>query len=105
MDLQRECVAKGILEKANNPDVFCTAFEDNSGALEMARTHKARPRTKHMNLRYHFFRDRVATDGDEDDGENIHVKPVSTEDQLADIFTKAVAQELFLKFRYLILGW
>lgn len=105
MDLQRECVAKGILKRASNPDVFCTAFEDNSGALEMARTHKARPRTKHMNLRYHFFRDRIATDGEEDNGDKIHVKPVATENQLADIFTKAVAQELFLKFRYLILGW
>lgn len=105
MDLQRECVAKGILDDASNPDIFCTAFEDNSGALEMARTHKQRPRTKHMNLRYHFFRDRVATDGDEDDGEKIHVRPVDTEHQLADIFTKAVSQELFLKFRRLILGW
>ena len=105
LDIQRECVERGILTEGSTPEVFCTAFEDNSGALEMARVHKMRPRTKHINLKYHFFRSRVVQDGDEDLEGKIHVMAVDTEDQLADIFTKAVSQELFLKFRLEIMGW
>ena len=33
----------------------CTAFEDNNGALEMAKTPKMRPRTKHIAIKYHHF--------------------------------------------------
>jgi hypothetical protein len=39
--------------------VKCKAFEDNNGALEMATIHKLRPRTKHINVKYHYFRTAV----------------------------------------------
>jgi hypothetical protein len=80
------------------PKVHCKAFEDNSGALEIARLPKIRPRTKHMNNTYHHFRDYVAS-GD------IEVLPIDTEDQLADMLTKPLPNELFFKFRKLIMGW
>jgi hypothetical protein len=36
--------------------VKCKVFEDNSGALEIAKIFKARPRTKHINIRlWHFM--------------------------------------------------
>ena len=35
--------------------VHCRVFEDNSGALEIARTPKFRPRTKHLNNKLHHF--------------------------------------------------
>jgi len=98
-------VERGILEDESTPKVFCKAFEDNSGALEMARVHKMRPRTKHINLKYHFFRSRVVQDGDTDLTGKVHVVAIDTEEQLADVFTKAVSQELFLKFRMEIMGW
>ena len=41
------------------PRVHCTVFEDNSGALELARLPKIRPRTKHINQAYHHFREHV----------------------------------------------
>jgi hypothetical protein len=105
LDIQRECVERGILQETSTPEVFCTAFEDNSGALEMARVPKMRPRTKHINLKYHFFRSRVVQDGEQDIDGKVHVKPIGTAAQLADLFTKAVSQDLFLKFRKAILGW
>jgi Reverse transcriptase (RNA-dependent DNA polymerase)/GAG-pre-integrase domain len=80
------------------PQVHCKVFEDNSGALEMARVPKMRPRTKHMNLKYHHFREAVQ------DGK-VSIHAISTHDQLADIFTKPLAVELFCKFRYGIMGW
>lgn len=38
------------------PKKNCRVFEDSSGALEMATSHKYRPRTKHLGVKYHFFR-------------------------------------------------
>lgn len=55
-------------------------------------------------LKYHHFRSYVARDGEDPEGK-IHVLPIGTQDQLAEIFTKAVAQDLFLRFRKAILGW
>ena len=43
------------------PTVRCELFEDNSGALELATVHKMRPRTKHINIKYHHFWEYVQT--------------------------------------------
>jgi hypothetical protein len=43
--------------RSATPEVHCKIFEDNSGALEMASLHKFRPRTKHLHVKLHFFRD------------------------------------------------
>ena len=64
------------------PAVRCTLFEDNSGALEKASTPKMRPRTKHINIKYHHFRDHVRR-------KLISIEHVATEDQVADIFNQA----------------
>ena len=37
------------------PLIYCKAFEDNSGAMEMSCNHKLQPRTKHINVIYHHF--------------------------------------------------
>jgi hypothetical protein len=78
--------------------VLCTAFEDNSGAYEMASTPKTRPRKKHLNIKYHPFCEEV-TNG------NIIIQQIDTENQIADIFTKTLGHFLFRKFRKSILGW
>ncbi len=43
----------------SQPTVQCKVFKDNSGALELAMTPKMRPRTKHINVKFHHFRDYV----------------------------------------------
>ena len=80
------------------PTVHCKVFEDNSGALEIARLPKMRPRTKHLNVKLHHFRDYVER------GE-ISIHPISTHDQLADILTKPVNQTILEKHRKVIMGW
>jgi Reverse transcriptase (RNA-dependent DNA polymerase)/GAG-pre-integrase domain len=80
------------------PKVHCKTFEDNSGALEMARTPKLRPRTKHINIKYHHFREAVQR-------KEITIWPIDTLDQIADIFTKPLGLDLFTKLRTLIMGW
>jgi hypothetical protein len=62
MELAKELAGAGFELGTNTPKVHCKAFEDNSGALEMTKTHKLRPRTKHLNIIYHHFRE-VVEDG------------------------------------------
>ena len=59
--------------------------------------------TKHINHKYHFFRSHIYRPGD--NAGKIHLLSIDTREQLADIFTKAVSNELFRKFRKAIMGW
>ena len=56
MELAKEAKQQGVDIALNPPKVHCKVFEDNSGALEMAKLPKYRPRTKHLNNYYHHFR-------------------------------------------------
>jgi hypothetical protein len=80
------------------PKVHCSVFEDNSGALEMARIPKMRPRTKHMAVRLHHFREHVRK------GE-ITLHKVESRYQLADIATKPQPVDLFESQRESIMQW
>ena len=53
--LIQEIKEKGFQVIATIPHVYCKAFEDNSGALKLARLPKLRPRTKHINTCFHHF--------------------------------------------------
>jgi hypothetical protein len=55
-DLIREAWQHGFDFPLAPAKVHCKAFEDNSGALEMAQTPKLRPRTKDINEKYHHIR-------------------------------------------------
>jgi hypothetical protein len=59
MELVKYLSKAGFNLGTTKPQVHCKAFEDNSGALEMARTPKMRPRTKHLNIKFHHFREAV----------------------------------------------
>ena len=59
IELLKEMKRNGFKADLVNPKVHCSVFEDNTGALEIARTHKYRPRTKQLNIRLHHFLDYV----------------------------------------------
>jgi hypothetical protein len=73
-------------------------FEDNQGAVELANVPKMCPRTKHINIKYHFFRQYVQD-------RTLQVQHIPGEDQLADIFTKPLDVMTFVKHRNSIMGW
>ena len=79
------------------PYVYCKVFEDNSGALELARLPRLRPRTKHINVCYHHFREHVRKG-------LIKIFPIDTKDQIADTLTKALAQNDFARHRKKMCG-
>jgi hypothetical protein len=98
MQLIKELQAHGFDMTEAKPKVHCRVFEDNSGALIMATEHKSRPRTKHLNVKYHHFRDHVVR-------KEISIHAIDTELQCADILTKPLNRELTERHRLEILGW
>lgn len=98
MRLLKEMKEHGIPVLDHHPKVHCRVFEDNSGALEIASVHKWRPRTKHICVKLHHFRSYVTR-------KLVSIHKIATEDQPADIFTKPLAEELFVRHRKWLLGW
>ena len=98
MNILKEMDGLGIPVPGCKPTVSCRVFEDNSGALEMAVNEKFRPRTKHINAKFHHFRTYV------DEG-HIDVRPIKSEEQPADYLTKPIAKELHRRHRRTIQGW
>ena len=74
-------------------------FEDNNGAIALATKEGVSSRTKHIHTKHWFFKEHVG----EEKGITIH--KISTEDQLADIFTKGVEESLFTPLRDQLMGW
>ena len=85
-------------EQIQNARMHSSVFEDNNGALQLARAPGITPRTKHYAIKYHFFRDNVAK-GD------IKLYKVESSKQRADIFTKGLVQQIFETIRKLLMGW
>lgn len=98
MELLKEMKEHGFDVLDHRPNVHCRVFEDNSGALEIANTHKWRPRTKHLATKLHHFRDFVVR-------KEITIHKIDTESQPADILTKPLNAELLTRHRKTIMGW
>lgn len=67
-------------------------FIDNQSCIRLVRNPEYHQRTKHIDIQYHFVRERQAS-GD------IDTKYISTERQLADICTKPLPKERFCLLR------
>ena len=59
INLLKEILSHNVDASLQPMTIHCKAFEDNSGALEMAKVTKMRPCTKHLNNMYHHFRESV----------------------------------------------
>ena len=71
--------------------IYC----DNLSSIQLARNPLFHARTKHIEVHYHFIRERVL-DGD------IDLTSVRTDEQVADIFTKALGAEKLRQFRSML---
>jgi hypothetical protein len=63
-----------------------TLYEDNQGCIAMAKNPVNHERTKHIDIRYHFVREKV------EEG-IVQVEYLETEEMLADILTKGLARD------------
>ncbi len=93
----REMKSQGHKLNDDKDVIHCKVFEDNSGAIEIARTQKYRMRTKHLNIRLFHFRGYV-------DKGWITINPINTKDQPADILRKPLNETEFQKHRKRING-
>jgi len=94
----QEMQAEGFETGDTIPTVGCTLFQDNSGALTLANSPSMHPRSKHINFKYHHFRNEMAN-------KTINIGYVPSEDQLADMLTKQSEEALFVKHQKTIMGW
>ena len=72
-------------------------FEDNQWAVHLGNNPLSSLRSRHIDVRYYFNRNQVKEG-------RIEVRHVRTENQRADILTKAVPLDLFVKHRHAIFG-
>jgi hypothetical protein len=88
-----------ILDFSKPSIVQSTCFEDNNGALGLAITPRMTPRTKHIGVKYHFFKSKIG------EGKGIVICCIDSAKQKADIFTKRRTQDTFKTIRKLLMGW
>ena len=65
---------------------------DNKSAIAISSNDVMHNRSKHIDIRHHFIRDEVTK-------KSIQLQWISTEEQTADILTKALGATLFRRFR------
>lgn len=104
MQLIEELQQHGISLIQKQPVVKCEVFEDNVGAIELAKLPKLRPRTKHIAIQMHHFRSWTMR-GDNGEEPRVKVQHVVTELQQADILTKPLPRLQFQRLRKLLCGW
>jgi hypothetical protein len=86
-----------------HPRFIIKVREDNQSCIAMAENPKFTPRTKHIAIKYHHFRKHIITQANTDGF--ILLEYCSTHDQIADIFTKPVRDDIFFKLRKNLMGW
>ena len=104
MNLIGEMRFYGIDLLGTKPTIKCDVHEDNSGAIELAKLPKLRPRTKHIAIQYHHFRSWTVRGLDGQDPK-VAVQHISTNEQIADIMTKALPKLQFEYLRKRLIGW
>ena len=80
------------------PMIHCKIWEDNNGCISLATQQKFSPRTKHIAIKYHHFREKVEKG-------IVSIHPIDTKEQTADIFTKPLDESLFIYLRKKLVGW
>ncbi len=98
MSLLKEMKEHGVDIPSTTPTIYCKLFEDNAGAIHLAKSPKMRPRTRHINQKYHHFREWVKSG-------LIEILPIDTREQVADLLTKPLDYASFAKHRKSMLGW
>jgi len=87
----------GVPVGSTKPTMLCKAFQDNIGALSLAKLPSMRPRAKYLNCKYHHFRSFV--------GNMIDIEYCNTDDMSADTLTKPNPAPTLQKHRFSIMGW
>ena len=81
-----------LLKEVGYPQSQATIVHaDNQGAIALAQNPISHSRAKHIDIRFHFIRERIERN-------EIKLQYISTRQMVADILTKALPREAFEKF-------
>ena len=72
-------------------------YEENNGYIVVSTSPRMTPTSKHIAVRYHWFRQNV--------GKEFVIWKIESENQKADIFTKGLQGQIFVRIRNLLCGW
>ena len=74
-----------------------TIYEGNNGAIVVATSPRMTPTSKHISVQYHWFR--------QHGGEEFVIRKIESDNQKADIFTKGLQGQIFVRISKLLCGW
>jgi hypothetical protein len=86
--------------RLSQAEMYCKIHEDNTSCITIAESKKFSPRTKHISLKYHWFRSFLSGTK-----RLLSIHHVSTKEQTADILTKPLDEPLFVHHRKRSNGW
>ena len=78
-------------------DVPVMMHVDNQGAIDLAKNPVNHKRSKHISIKYHFIREKVAN-------KIIELSYIPSNDNVSDMLTKPVTKVKLRKFRYFLFG-
>ena len=73
-----------------------TIYEDNNRSIVVATSPRMTPSSKHIAVKYHWFRQHV--------GKEFFIRKIESENQKADIFTKSLQGQIFVRIMNLLCG-
>ena len=73
-------------------------YEDNEACIVLAQSDQHKPRTKHISIKWHHFRDQIQNG-------NITISKIASAENIADIFTKPLVRVKHEALRKPMMGW
>ncbi len=70
------------------PSICCRIFEDNRSCIVVAESARLTPRTKHIAIKYHHFREFIKSG-------KAKIYTIGTNEEIADLFRKPLADSQF----------
>ena len=90
--------SKSFEDREGIVEPHSTVYEDNKGCVDLVKSPKTNPRTRHIAIKYHHFREHVQKG-------HLAIRWISTLEQLAGIFTKPLPLKSFVHLREQLIGW
>lgn len=91
--IKEACWLKSLISSINvKIKLPIKIFEDNNGCIAIANNPTDHKRTKHIDVKYHFSREKIEEN-------HVNLEYISTGDQIADMFTKSIPAVQFVRFR------
>ena len=91
------------MPNVSSPEISCKVFEDNQSAYLLATNQKLSPRSKHLNVKYHYFWQFVKNQNNPEGW--ITIVKCPTDLMNADYLTKGLGRNLYEANRKRVQGW